>query len=101
MAEKLVRLAQRGYVRPVTFRGVGGMKVFRDEVWGNLRFVFQADHRHYRKHGFYDFPQYQHKTRLFNHLMILLTKIPAVKRRFQKKITEEMLKPLKSVLEHK
>ncbi len=101
MAERLLWSSAKGYRKPATFRGVAGQKLFRDEVWGNLRFVFQADHRHYRRHGFYDFPQKDFKTRRRNFLMIMLTKIPAFRKVFVKKINEEMIKPLQYVVDHK
>ena len=53
LAERLIRFSKKGYVKPQSFLGVGGHKVFRDNVWGRLRPVWQADHRHYRRHGFY------------------------------------------------
>jgi hypothetical protein len=77
------------------------MKIFRDEVWGNLRFVFQADHRHYKAHGIYDFPQKNMKARRRNFIMTLLTRIPAFRKEFLKKIKEEMVKPLQRVVENK
>jgi hypothetical protein len=41
-----------GYMHPQTFLGIGGMKVFRDDIWGPLRIVFPADHRAYKRIGF-------------------------------------------------
>lgn len=32
--------ALNGYLRPHTFLGVGGMKVFRDDIYGRLRMIF-------------------------------------------------------------
>lgn len=101
MAERCLRFSGSGYRKTMTFRGVAGMKIFRDEVWGNLRFVFQADHRYYREHGFYNFPQYNAKARIRNFLMILLTGIPSFRREFIRKIKDEMAKPLTRVLESK
>ena len=46
-----------GYIQPPTFYQVAGNKVFRDAIWSRLRVVFQADHRYYKEHGFYNFPQ--------------------------------------------
>ena len=57
LAERLTRSAEQGYVGSPSFLGVGGMKVFRDDVWGELRVIFQADHKTYRKTGVFDFPQ--------------------------------------------
>jgi hypothetical protein len=79
---------------------VGGMKVLRDDVWGKLRFPFQADHRFYKEHGLYDFPQRKYKSRLINSILILLTKIPAMRKEiYRKKIKEQMVRPLQKMLE--
>ena len=64
LARRLVACAQSGYLAPPTFLGVAGRKLFRDEIWGSLRFVFHADHRYYQRHGLYDFPRRSLKTRL-------------------------------------
>lgn len=99
LARRLVSFSEKGYIKPRTFLGVGGMKVFRDDIWGKLRLVFQADHRYYRKHGIYDFPQRDFRTRIMNGVMMLLTKIPPVRREFPKRIKTEMIKPHQRILE--
>lgn len=98
LAARVFVLAAQGYVQPIDFLGIGGMKIFRDEVWGKLRFVFQADHRYYIRHGYYDFPQKDFKTRRMNFFMMLMTRIPAFKKKFLKMIEKEMVKPLKNVV---
>ena len=101
LAGSLVRLAGMGFVMPVTFNGVGGRKIFRDEVYGPLRFVFQADHHYYKSHGFYDFPQKNFKVRRLNLIMTLLTKIPPFRRKFLKILKEQMVKPVKYIAENR
>ena len=96
-ATRLIQFDEKNYIKPPTFLGVGGMKIFRDNIWGRLRFVFQADHRFYKKHGMYDFPQKNFKTRIRNRIMILLTKIPKVKKEFPKRIIKEMIKPYQKI----
>ena len=98
---RLVDLAGQGYVHPTDFLGIGGMKIFRDEVWGMLRLVFQSDHRYYKQHGYYDFPQKDFKTRRMNFFAMLLTKIPAFREKFLKTLGKEMVKPLKNVVKNK
>lgn len=56
MAEHLVRFADSGYIQPPTFLGVGGRKLFRDEIWGRLHFPFRADYMAYKELGVFDFP---------------------------------------------
>lgn len=84
-----------------TFRGVGGMKVFRDDVWGRLRFVFQADHRYYKEHGVYDFPQYNWKVRALNVFMIPLLYIPAVRKKIFADLPHHMIRPYQKLFENK
>ena len=87
-----------GYIPPPTFYRVAGNKVFRDAIWGRLRVVFQADHRYYKEHGMYNFPQKNYKWRLINSTLVLLTKIPAVRREFIKRVKTEMIKPCANVV---
>lgn len=86
MAQRLLACAEITYIPPQTFYAVGGHKIFRDSVYGGMRFVFQADYRYYCEHGLFDFPQADLKTRLANALFIPLTKIPW----FRKKVFGEM-----------
>jgi multimeric flavodoxin WrbA len=100
LAEDLLWCAEHDYIRPETFRRTGGMKIFRDEIWSHLRAVFQADHRYYKAHGFYDFPQKEFKVRLLNAGVHLLFKIPAVRRRFYtKELKPGMIRTLEKVVE--
>ncbi len=99
-AERLVWGAEQQYVKPRTFLGVGGLKVFRDEMWGKLRFVFQADHRFYKAHGLYDFPQKVYSTRLLNALGWVAMKIPPFRKRFYtKEIKPGMIRFLQQAVE--
>jgi hypothetical protein len=63
-----------------------------------LRVVFQADHKYYQEHGMYDFPQRNYKWRIINNALVLLTKIPAVRREFIKRMKTEMIKPCANVV---
>ena len=96
-----VRLAMQSYLQPATFLGIAGAKVMRDEIWGPLRFAFLADHRYFKKHGMYRFPQKRYKMRMRNALMTLMMSIPATRKGIEKRITEEMVKPLRYVVENR
>jgi multimeric flavodoxin WrbA len=98
-AGRLATCAAAGYVRPPSFISVAGGKLFRDEIWARLRFVFRRDHRYYKTHGLYDFPRRSLKTRVAEGLFTLLLLIPGIRRAFRKRIREEMIKPLAKVLE--
>jgi len=100
LAERAIHLAEKNYIKPKTFLGVGGMKILRDDVWGKLRFPFQADHQFYKKHNLYDFPHRKYKSRVTNSILILLTKIPSMRKKiYRKRIREEMVKPFQKVVQ--
>ncbi len=102
LAGRLVQFAQEEYSNPATFLGVGGRKVLRDEVYGRLRFPFQSDHQFYRKHGLYDYPQKEYKTRINNLFYKFLLKIPSMRKEiYNKRIIPEMVKPLQKIVESK
>jgi hypothetical protein len=82
LAEQVVFNAERAYIKPGNFLEVGGHKIFRDNVWGRIRGIWQADHRYYRKHGLYDFPQKKTGLRILNGILLLASKIPAFRKRY-------------------
>ena len=93
LALRSLQYADCGYKRPNTFLGVGGLKIFRDEIWGPLRFPFIADHQYYKQHGVYDFPQYDYASRARNFFLGLLAKFPAVRRElYGPKMTQYMVR---------
>ncbi len=100
-AERLVSFAEKGYVRPQNFLGVGGHKVFRDNIWGRLRMIWQADHRYYKRHGKYDFPQKELKVWIANPIMMALTKIPRFRKNFYANLTKFSSGRLKKIAERK
>jgi multimeric flavodoxin WrbA len=98
MASNAALQSRIGYISPPTFYQVAGNKLFRDAIFGRLRVVFQADHKYYKEHGMYNFPQKHYKWRIINSLLVLLTKIPVVRREFTKRIKKEMIKPAANAL---
>ncbi len=100
LAKRLVRSADDGYAKPASFLGVGGRKVLRDDIYSRLRFPFRADHVFFKKNGLYDFPQRDVSSRITNSVMLLLTKIPSMRREiYRKRMKKEIVKPLQKVLE--
>lgn len=99
LAERLGRFADSGYIRTSTFLGIGGRKLFRDEMWGRLRFPFRADYLAYKRLGVFDFPQKQYKMRVQSAIMSLLSKSPAFRKEVNKRMKDEMIKPLQKVLD--
>ncbi|HCM28759.1 MAG: hypothetical protein A2Z99_21165 [Treponema sp. GWB1_62_6] len=85
-------------VPPAGFLGVGGMKIFRDEIYGGLKIVFKADHREYRKTGEYDFPLRNPLAGLGVWLGYWITSIPFIQRGMRNGMTKFMVKPYEAVL---
>ncbi len=56
LCAKLGYALDNKYLLPQNFYGIGGMKVFRDLIW-LMQGMMRADHKFYKAHGQYDFPQ--------------------------------------------
>ncbi len=91
-AGKCVEYVQHKYFRPKTFLGVGGHKIFRDQIWSRLRFPFDADFKFYESHGLFDFPQNDTRYLEFSRRMIDLIRDPIMRERIRKMIKAEMIK---------
>ena len=98
MARTLCYALKNQYVPPQNFYGVGGMKVFRDLIW-IMQGMMKADHKFYKAHGQYDFPQKQWKTMLKMYLVGALISSPKVKSKMGNAMTEGMLMPYRKVLD--
>ena len=98
LAQRLKRAVATRSRRPLSFRGVAGHKVFRDEIFGGLRFVFQGDHSYYRRFGLYDFPQRRRGALVKARLMTLLSRMPGLREQIRKGLKSGMLAPYKKAV---
>ncbi len=98
LAQTLCYAAEQQYTPPANFLGVGGMKIFRDLIW-LMQGMMRADHRFYKAHGQYDFPQKKRGTMLKMYLAGALIANPKIKQKMGSKLNEGMLAPYKKVLE--
>ncbi len=83
--------------RPANFYGVGGMKIFRDLIYV-MQGLMKADHKFYKQHGIYDFPQKQRARIWQMRLVGALLAIPAVQKQAKGKMTEAMIAPYEKVV---
>ncbi len=97
LAGTLCYALKNKYVPPQNFYGVGGMKVFRDLIW-LMQGMMKADHKFYKAHGQYDFPQKQWPTMLKMYLVGVLLSSPKLKTKIGNKMNEGMLMPYEKVL---
>ena len=98
MAKKLSYALENKYVPPQNFLGIGGMKIFRDLIW-LMQGMMKADHRFYKKHGQYDFPQKKRGTLIKMYLVGALISNPKIKAKMGNAMNEGMLMPYNKLLE--
>ena len=95
--KKLEYAMENKFVKPRNFYGVGGMKIFRDLIWV-MRGIMKADHKFYKKHGVYDFPQKQRGKMILMCLLGAMVRNPKIKAKMGNKFNEGMVAPYKKVL---
>ncbi len=98
LAKKLEYAIEEKITMPSNFLGVGGMKIFRDLVY-QMRGMMKADHKFYKTHNQYDFPQ---KHKLMSYAMYLVGAMLSsdkVKAKMGNKMNEGMLMPYVKVIE--
>ena len=98
LAANLGYALENSYVPPQNFYGIGGMKIFRDLIW-QMQGMMKADHRFYKKHKQYDFPQKKWPTMLKMYLVGGLISNPKIKVKMGNAMNEGMIAPYKKVLD--
>ncbi len=100
LARRLVYALENRYVPPQNFYGVGGMKIFRDLIW-LMQGMMKADHKFFKSHGQYDFPQKKRGTMVKMYLVGALISNPKLKAKMGNAMNEGMIAPYKKILEQK
>ena len=98
MASTLHYALEHGYVPPQNFYGIGGMKIFRDLIW-IMQGMMRADHKFYKAHGQYDFPQKKWPQMCAMYLVGGLLSNPNLVKKMGNKMNEGMILPYKKVLD--
>ncbi len=84
---------EKGHTAPQSFYGVGGMRIFRDLIYG-MRGMMRADHKFYKKQGIYKtFPQKQKGRALKMYLVGMLLSNEKILAKMGSKMNEGMLAP--------
>lgn len=97
LAATVAYAMDKQYTPPQNFYGVGGMKIFRDLIY-MMRGLMRADHKFFKSHGQYDFPQKKWKTSWMMYLVGWLMNNPTMKKKAGAKMTEGMIGPYKKIL---
>jgi len=98
LAVRLEYALEHKYVPPQNFYGIGGMKVFRDLIW-LMQGMMKADHKFYKAHGQYDFPQKQWPTMLKMYAVGALLANPKLKSKMGNAMNEGMIAPYRKILD--
>lgn len=96
---KLVYAMENKYVQPRNFYGVGGMKIFRDLIW-IMRGIMKADHKYYKKHGVYDFPQKKRGQMMLMCFLGAMVRNKKIKAKMGNKFNEGMIAPYQKVIKN-
>lgn len=97
LADSLVFALENRLSRPSNFYGVGGMKIFRDLIY-LMQGMMKADHKFYKKHGIYDFPQKQKKRILQMKLVGALISVPSVQKKLKGQLNHYIIGPYEEVV---
>ena len=97
LAANLQYAFENQYVPPQNFYGIGGMKIFRDLIW-LMRGMMKADHKFFKSHGQYDFPQKKRGVMLKMYLVGALMSSEKLKAKMGNKMNEGMLMPYDKLL---
>lgn len=96
-SNRIIHHAKSDFRVAPTFLGVAGTKLFRDEIWGRLRFPFRADYMEYMKSGVFHFPQKNWTSRIRNSVMLCLSKSTKFRGEVNKRMKDEMIKPFQKI----
>ncbi|MBO4536046.1 MAG: NAD(P)H-dependent oxidoreductase [Bacteroidales bacterium] len=98
LAATVAYAMEKRYTPPQNFLGVGGMKIFRDLIY-MMRGLMRADHKFFKSHGQYDFPQKQWRKSWAMYLVGAMMNSPRLKRKMGSRMSDGMLAPYKKVLD--
>ena len=98
LASILTYALDHKYVPPQNFYGIGGMKIFRDLIW-LMQGMMRADHKFYKSHGQYDFPQKKFGTMLKMYMVGSLLANEKLKVKMGNAMNDGMLMPYNKILE--
>ena len=98
LAQQLTYALEHCYEEPQNFYGVGGLKIFRDLIY-QMQGLMKEDHRFYKQHGFYDFPQKKKGRIVGMYAVGALMGSEKLRKKAGGKMTEGMTLPYRRILD--
>ena len=77
---------------------MGGLKIFRDLIY-QMQGLMKADHKFYKQHGFYDFPQKKKGRIIGMYAVGALMQNETLRKKAGGKMTEGMTLPYRRILD--
>ncbi|MBQ4257760.1 MAG: NAD(P)H-dependent oxidoreductase [Clostridia bacterium] len=97
LSKELAYAVENRYTQPASFYVVGGMKIFRDLIY-LMQGLMREDHRFYKSHGFYDFPQKRRGRVAGMYLVGSMMQNKKLSKKIGANMTKGMLMPYQQVL---
>ncbi len=97
LADTLEYALNKKMLMPQNFYGIGGMRIFRDLIY-LMQGMMKEDHKFFKAHGQYDFPQKKKGTMLLMYLVGAMFSNEKIKSKMGNKMNEGMIMPYKKVL---
>ncbi len=97
LANSLLYALEHKPERPQDFWGVGGTKIFRDLIYV-MQGLMKADHKFYKQHGIYDFPQKQKGRILQMKFLGSIMALPSVQKKIKGKMSDYIILPYQKVV---
>lgn len=98
LSSRLVYALENKLSMPQGFLGVGGAKIFRDLIY-LMRGLMREDHRFFKRHNLYDFPQKKQGVIWKMKLLGLLANNPRLRDKVGNRMSEGMIAPYMKVIE--
>jgi len=98
LAKKTIWALENKPQRPVNFLGIGGMKVFRDLIY-TMRGFMREDHKFYKKHGFYDFPQKNKMMTLQSYTIGLMMRSEKIRKKVLVRLKHQLIKDYDKIIQ--
>ncbi len=98
LADSLEYAIENKNTQPQNFYGVGGMRIFRDLIY-QMRGLMKADHKFFKSHGQYDFPQKKKGMTMLMYLVGAMNSSEKMRAKMGNKMNEGMVMPYKMLID--
>ena len=98
LADSLEYALENKNTQPQNFYGVGGMRIFRDLIY-QMRGLMKADHKFFKAHGQYDFPQKKKGMTMLMYLVGAMNSSEKMRAKMGNKMNEGMVMPYKMLID--